>query len=147
MPTVSESLAKLSQRAKDAEDHVAAARNETQDQLEARVAEAKATAQRQREEMKARGAKMQDDLASAWAGLRAHVQEQFEKIRAKLEERRDDLDAGAAKRRAERAEANAADAIDFASWAIDEAEAEILEAAEARKIADSLDPGRPSSTR
>jgi hypothetical protein len=70
--------------------------------------------------MKARGAKMQDDLASAWASLQVHVQEQFENIRAKLEEKRDDHDATAAERRAERAEANAADAIDFASWAVDD---------------------------
>ena len=138
MPTVSESLAKLSQRAKEAEEHTAAARNETREQLEARVAEARATAQRRREEMKARSAKMHGDLASAWASLQAHVQEQFEKIRAKLEEKRDDLDAKAAERRAERAEANAADAIDFASWAVDEAEAAALEATDARKIADAL---------
>ncbi len=55
MPTVSESLARLSasmaglsQRAKEAEDHLAAARKETREELEARVAEAKATAQRRR---------------------------------------------------------------------------------------------------
>jgi len=48
MPTVSESLAKLSasmaelsQRAKEAEDHMAAARKETHEQLETRVAEAR----------------------------------------------------------------------------------------------------------
>ncbi len=121
MPTVSESLAKisasmaeLSQRAKEAEDRIAAARNETHEQLEARVAEAKATAQRRREEMKARGATVKDELASAWAGLVAHVHEQFEKMRAKLDEKRDDFDAKAAERRAERAEANAVDAVDFA---------------------------------
>jgi hypothetical protein len=146
MSTVSESLTKLSQRAKEAEDHAATARNETREQLEARAAEAKATVQRRREEMKARGAKMQDDLASAWASLQSHTQEQFEKIRGKLEEKRDDLDAKAAERQAERAEANAVDAIDFAGWAIDEAEAEAFEAAEARKIADALHPGKPSST-
>jgi len=151
MPTVSESLAKLSasmaelaQRAKEAEEHTAAARDETREQLEARAAQARAAAQRRREEMKARGAKVKDELASAWASLRAHVQEQFEKIRARLEEKRDDLDAKAAERRAERAESNAADAIDFASYAVDEAEAAALEAAEARKIADGLHPGAPS---
>ncbi len=126
MPTIRESQAKLSasmtelsRRAKEAEEHTAAARDETREQLEARAAEARATAQRRSEEMKARGAKMKDDLASAWAGLRAHVQE--------------------------RAEANAADAIDFASYAVDEAEAAALEAAEARVIADALSPSTPSS--
>jgi hypothetical protein len=49
-------------------------------------------------------------------------------------------------RRAERAEANAADAVDFASYAVDEAGAAALEAADARKIADALNPSEPSST-
>jgi hypothetical protein len=48
MPTVSEklsaSMAELSQRAKEAADHAAAARTETREQLEARAAEARATA-------------------------------------------------------------------------------------------------------
>lgn len=150
MPTVSESLAKLSssmnelsQRAKEAEDHTAAARNDTREQLQAHAAQARTTAQQRREEMKARGAKTKDDLASAWASLRAHVQEQFDKIRAGLGEKRDDLDAKAAERRAERAEINAADAAYFALYAIDEAEAATLEAAEARKIADALHPSTP----
>ena len=150
MSTVPESLAKLSasmtklsERAKEAADHAAAAGGEAHEQLEARVAEARATVQRQREEMKAHGAKVKDDLASAWASLRAHVQEQFEKIRAKLDEKRDDHDARTAERRAERAELNAADAVGFALYAIDEAEAAVLEAADARKIADALNT--PSS--
>ena len=124
MPTVLESLAKLSasmaelsQRAKEAEDHIAAARKETHEQLETRVAEAKAIARRRREEMKTRGTKVNDQLASAWASLVANVQEQFEKMRAKLGEKRDDLDAKAAQQRAERAEANAAVAVDFAQYA------------------------------
>lgn len=144
MPTVSESMAKLSQRAKEAEDHIAAARNETHEQLAAHVAEAKATAQRRREEMKARGTKAKDDLAAAWASLQARMQEQFEKIRAKLEEKRDDHDAKAAQRRAEEAEMNASDAMEFAGYAIDEAELAALEAAGARKIADDLHPSTPS---
>ncbi len=152
MPTVSESLAKLSasmaelsQRAKEAEDHIAAARKETREQLETRVAEATATAQRRREEIKTRGTTVKDELASAWASLLGQVHEQFEKMRARLEEKRDDFDANAAGRRAEGAEANAADAVDFAQYALDEAEAAALEAADARKIANALRPGAPSS--
>jgi len=121
MPTVSESLARLSesmaglsQRAKEAEDHLAATRKETREELEARVAGAKATAQRRREEIKTRGTTVKDELASAWASLLGQVQEQFEKMRARLEEKRDDFDAYTAERRAERAGANAADAVDFA---------------------------------
>ena len=151
MPTIRESQAKLSasmtelsRKAKEAAEHTAAARDETREQLEARAAAARAAAQRRSGEMKARGVKVKDDLASAWAGLRAHVQEQFEKIRARLEDKRDDHDVHAAERRAERAEVNAADAIDFAAYAVDEAEAAALEAAEARMIADAMDPGTSS---
>jgi hypothetical protein len=36
--------------------------------------------------------------------------------------------------------------VDFASYAVDEAEAAALEAADARKIADALNPSEPSST-
>jgi hypothetical protein len=143
MPTVSESLAKLSQRAKEAEDHVAAARHETRAQIQARVIEARAAAQRRAEEMKARGAKAKDDLDSAWASLQAQAQQQFEKMRAKIDEKRDDHDAKAAQRRAERAEAHAAHAASFAQYAVDEADAAALEAAEARKIADTLHPSTP----
>lgn len=96
--------------------------------------------------MKTRGTKVNDQLASAWASLAANVQEQSEKMRAKLGEKRDDLDAKAAEQRAERAEANAAVAADFAQYALDEAEAAALEAADARKIADAQSPGTPSST-
>jgi len=151
MSTVPESLAKLSasmaelsQRAKDAADHTAAAGSEAHEQVEARVAEARAAAARQREEMKARGVKVKDDLASAWASLRTHVQEQVDKIRGKLDEKRDDHDAKAAERRAERAVLNAADAVSFALFAINEAEAAVLEAADARKIADALSAPSPA---
>jgi hypothetical protein len=103
MPTVSESLARLSasmaglpQRAKEAEDQIAAARKETREELEARVAGAKATAQRRRVEIKTRGTTVKDELASAWASLLGQVQEQFEKMQARLEEKRDDFDAKAA---------------------------------------------------
>jgi hypothetical protein len=94
--------------------------------------------------MKAHGAKVKDDLASAWAGLRAHVQEQTEKIQIKLDEKRDDHDAKAAERRAERAVLNADDAVSFALYAVDEAEAAVLEAADARKIADALSASSPA---
>jgi hypothetical protein len=58
-------------------------------------------------------------------------------MRAKVDDQRDDHDAKVALRRADWAEANAADAVDFALYAIDEAEASVLDAADARTIADA----------
>jgi hypothetical protein len=145
MPTLSETLASLSEsfaelsvRAKQAEDHMTAARDATHDQLEARAAEARKAVQRRREEVKAHGAEVQGELSSHWAKLRAQVQEQLTMMRDKIDEARDDHQAKAAERRAERLELNALDASDFAVYALDEAEAAALEAADARAIADAL---------
>jgi prophage DNA circulation protein len=66
------------------------------------------------------------------------VHEQFGKMRVKLDEKRDDHDAAVAERRAQRTELNAEDAVSFAIFAVDEAEAAVLEAIDARVVADAL---------
>jgi hypothetical protein len=131
-------MAELSKRAKQAEDEAAAARTEAHDQLEVRVTQAKAATEQRRKEMDSQRVESKDDLQNAWADLRAHVHEQFRKMRAKLDEKRDDHDAAVAKWRAHRAEVNAEDAVIFAIFAVDEAEAAVLDAIEARGVADGL---------
>ena len=145
MAPVSESLAKLStsignlaERAKHAEEQATAARTEAHDKIQARQSEAKAAAAKRRKAMEVRRDGVKDDISTDWNGLHASVRAQNEKIRAKLDEKRNDHDAAAAERRAKRAEYNAEDAIDFALYAIDMAEAEVLEAIDARVIADDL---------
>ena len=127
----------MSERAKVAEDRAAAARAESREQVEARVATVKADAERRREEAQAQAAKAEDDLTAHWRSLQAGMHDHLQQIRASIDERRDDLDAKLALRRAERAEDNAADAIDFALLAIDEAEESVLEAIDARLIANA----------
>lgn len=145
MPTVSESLAKLSvsaaelsKRAKELEDHATTARNDTRETLEARAAEARAIAQRQRDDLTKFAGEMKDDLASMWAALESSVQDLYEKARARLDERRNDRNAETAERRAEMAEAYAAGAVEFAKYATAEADAAVLDAHEARSAAEGL---------
>ena len=145
MAPVSEALAQLStsigslaDRAKHAEEQATAARNEAHDKIEARQAEAKAAAAKRSKAMKVRRDAVKDDISTDWNGLHASVKAHNEKIKAKLDEKRNDHDAAAAERRAKRAEYNAEDAVDFALYAIDMAEAEVLEAIDARVIADGL---------
>jgi hypothetical protein len=135
MRPLSELLSEMSDRAKVAEDRTATARNETREQVEARIAKVKADTQRRREEAKAEGAKAEDDLTRHWQSLRAGVREHLDQIRGAIDERRDDHDAKVAVRRADRAEDNAADAIEFALYSIDEAEQSVLEAIDARLVA------------
>ena len=152
MPTVSDKLEKLStsmtqlsERAKEAEEQTTAARDEAHEELEQRIARARDAAQQRRRDLESHAAEVKDDVAKAWAGLRAHVRDQIEKIRAKVDEKRNDHDVTVAGHRADRAERNAADAIDFALWAIDEAEAAVLEAVDAREISDRLQSAIPSA--
>lgn len=69
-----------------------------------------------------------------WAELRKH----FGKLHVEVDKRRDDLDAKVAQHRADRATTNAVEAVEFALYTIDEAEASVLDAADAQEIADAL---------
>jgi hypothetical protein len=139
---LSDSLAELSQRAKAAEDHTAAAVKETGEQIDARIADVKANALGMRKDLRSRRAQAEGDVAARWMTVRAGVHEQFDQMRTDRDERRGERDAKVAERRANRAEADAAEAIDFAAYTIEEAEASVLEAAEARAIADGLTSNR-----
>jgi hypothetical protein len=131
-------MAELSQRAKTAEQHTTAAVKETRDDIEKRIAQVKADALTMRDVFGSRRAEAKTEGAARWSALRTGVQEHFDQMRAQGDERRNDRDAKVAERRAERAETNATNAIDFAAYAIEEAEATTLEAAQARAIADSV---------
>lgn len=60
---VSEQMADLSDRARAAEEHAADARTQTREEIEGRISEARADAQRLRREIKARGA---ESLTTKW---------------------------------------------------------------------------------
>ncbi len=63
---------------------------------------------------------------------------QLDDIHTSIGEQKEEHDAKVAQRRAERAEENAAEAIDFAMGALDEADASVLDAIDARLYANSL---------
>ena len=134
---LSDSLAGLSERAKVAEQRAADAQSETREQLESRIAEIKASARRNQDALHARGAKAKDEVTSRWSTLRDEVQEHVAKMRSEIEQRRDDHDAKVAQHRADRAAAYAFEAIDSVQYALDEAEAAVLDANDAQKIADA----------
>jgi hypothetical protein len=61
----------------------------------------------------------------------------MQELQARMNRKRDEHDVKAAEREAEVAGDDAADALDYASWAIDQAEVEVLYAADARAWADA----------
>jgi hypothetical protein len=68
---------------------------------------------------------------SKWAQVKADAA-------AKLDRRADQRDAKLAARQADGAEADAADAIEFAAWTVDHARLAVLDAIDARASADDL---------
>lgn len=138
MRPVSELLSDMSVRAKSVEDSAAAARTETREQLDARIAKAKSDAQRHIDAAKVQATGAQQEVADQWATLQASVRTQLDDIHRGIDERREEHDAKVALRRADRAESNAVAAIEFALAAIDEADQSVLAAIDARLLADSL---------
>jgi glycerol-3-phosphate dehydrogenase len=88
-------------------------------------------------------ARQQVDAATArarskWAQLKADAAVKLDDVQARMDRRADQLDAKVAARQADGAEADAADAIDYAAWTVDNARLAVLHAIDARVYADEL---------
>jgi ElaB/YqjD/DUF883 family membrane-anchored ribosome-binding protein len=128
----------LQQRAADAKTSAQAAVSESRDQLRQRIDQAKVEV-----DLAAKDARQQVDDAAAsarskWAQLRADAAAKLDDFDARMDRRADQLDAKLAAPQADGAEADAADAIEFAAWTVDNARLAVLDAIDARVYADEL---------
>jgi hypothetical protein len=137
---VSDDLARLSVRAKQAEDRAAAAKAQARDQLHKAVQEARDSTQQTADKLRAESAGAAD-RADAWAD---DIQRSWDDHLARARER---IDARKARHAADRAESDAEDAesyaaysIDLAYSAIEESEYAVLEAVLDRADADEAAP-------
>jgi hypothetical protein len=128
------------------------------DGLQRRVAAARsavlAAATESREQRRRRIDQTQDDLdqaaknaqrhaeqatagaSSKWAQMKADAAAKRDDVLVKIDKRNRQMDANAAADEADWADAEAADALDFADWAVDNAELAMLDAIDARAYAD-----------
>jgi hypothetical protein len=134
MPKLSVQLAELSDRAAKVEDVVSAAQGRDRQRLEAQ----RAALQTAIDTGKSRAAEARTSAESWWDQSRGSADNWFAGVRAKAEQRRDDWDRKQAEHRADEAEADAVDAIDFAIYALNEAEYAVIDATLARTDADAL---------
>jgi len=79
-----------------------------------------------------------------WAQLKADATAKREDLKAKIDKRTRQVDATVAADEADWAEADAADALDLAAWAVDNAQLAMLDAIDARAYADELTARAPS---
>jgi hypothetical protein len=134
----SDDLRKLSDRAKTAEDHAAAARNQARAELAQSVTNVRDSAEAEAKKLQAKtqaaGQRARDDWSDVQNSWNAHLA----KARKDMAHQKAEFNADNAEDRAAWAEADAELAIDYAYSAIEGAEYAVLDAILARRDADEM---------
>jgi hypothetical protein len=134
----SDQLFKLAERAKEAEDRVAAAKGKAKGDLEQEANDARAVAQAQADDLRETIDSGKGKVSDWWADAQRSWSEHVATIHSNIERRHAEHDRERAEENAEIAEDDAMLAIDYAEATIEEAEYAALDAALARAEADEL---------
>jgi hypothetical protein len=143
--TISEQIDALQAKVTELKSSLDASRHETNEQIKARAATAKANAKAAQKTVHGKADQAADHAHTQWQSFKADTSAKMQELRGRIERKRDERDVKAAETDAEAAEDLAADALDYAAWAIDQAEAAVLDAADARAWADARAAGSPPS--
>ena len=136
---LSDQLAKLSVQAKSLEDSTRAAEQRDKERLAQREGEVKAKLDKVHAEVIADAQADADDVARGWQKMKRSVSDDFAALRESAGVRHAQHQAKHADRTADRAEADAEDAIEFAIFSLEQAEYYVLAAAQARIDADEAE--------
>jgi hypothetical protein len=129
-------LDKLQQQANETVASIRSASAESRDELRQRIDQARVDANLALMDVKQKAEETSDQVQTQWAQLKADASAWMDDIRAKIDKRADQRDAKAAAKDADRAERDAADAIDYAVLAFFSARLAVLDALDARAYAD-----------
>jgi ElaB/YqjD/DUF883 family membrane-anchored ribosome-binding protein len=125
---LSEQLSDLSVRAKNAEDHVAAAKKEAHDKVVARReqirAETQAAIQKVDRDLKSAG----DTAADKWKALQGKIAADMDALKADIAQKKHERGARRTENNAERLEWEAALAVNYAMASIEQAELAVFDA-------------------
>lgn len=135
---LSDALATMSARAKQAEDSFHAAQTSQRANLEEEIAHARSSAEANRDALRDHADVAKSDVSSWWRELQHQWDRQVQEVRVNVAQKREEHDAKRAAHRADVAEADAEFAAAIAKAAIDEAEYAAMEAVLARAKADEL---------
>lgn len=151
MPTNAESndtndrFNELAQKVSEAQVDIKAALNKSRDELVAQVDQAQTTAEQQADRMNAKSPQKRAGAEAGWKALKEKWHAHLAKLHRKAEDRKAEHDASTAQVKAEMAEGDAYDAVDFALGAVQEAEYAVLYAVLVRSDADALTDSRSGS--
>jgi hypothetical protein len=135
---LSDQLSDLAAKAKQVEDRVAAAKQNTKAELETDVNNARESAQAQADALHNKAEANKGKISAWWDQMQRSWHEHVAAVRKGAEERKAGHDAKAAQRAAEQADMDASYAIDYAYAAIEEAQYAVLDADLAHRHAEEL---------
>ena len=138
MAKLSEQLAELSARAKNAEDAAAAAQKEAHEKLEARREWAHAAATAATEKINQEVKSVKDTAGRNWNALEAKIAADIQTLKAGIAQRKREREVGRAERNAERLEWEAGFAIDYAVASVEQAQLAVLDAIAGRVQAEEV---------
>src|SRR5829696_278100 len=138
MSSLSDSFRKLADQIDVAEANVKTASSQGKADLQAKVDEARKSADEQSAQLRSRAEEASNRASSGWQEVQDDWKSHVQRIRQRVDEKKAEFDRDEAEYEAENAESDALDAIDFAAAAVEEAEYAVLDATLARADADTL---------
>src|SRR6266581_503897 len=124
--TISEQIDALQAKVAELKSSLDASRHETNEQIRARAATARAKAEAAQETVHGKAGQAADHAHTQWQSFKADASAKMAELQGRVARRREQRDVQAAEDDAEQAEDNAADALDYAAWAVDQAEVAVL---------------------
>ena len=128
----------LQQRAADAQVAAQAAVSESREQLRQRIDQVKVDMDLAATDARQQVGEAAASARSTWAEMKADAAAKLDDFEAKMDRRADQRDAKLAASQADGAEADAADAIEFAAWTVDHTRLAVPDAIDARAYAGEL---------
>jgi hypothetical protein len=136
---LSDQLARLADRAKQAETRATAAKNKARSDLETDVSAARASASAQADKLRETAETGEGKVSAWWSGVQKAWSDHVDAVRADIDDRKEQHDRAEARRAADDSEDDAQYAIDYAYAAVEEAEYAVLNAELARMESDQLE--------
>ena len=125
----------LQQRVATVRSAVQAAAAESDAQLKERIDRAQADLDQSAQNARQEASQAADSARAKWAQLKTDAAAKMSDVKANIDKRTLHVDAKVAANDADWAEADAAEALDFADWAVENAQLTILDAIHARAYA------------
>ena len=141
--SISEQVDALQKRVAELKSSADQARQETNEQVKARISQAKVDIAARESAVKEKTEQAADQTQNQWKKLQADNAAKMKDLHDRIGRQREERDVKKAQKEADNAEEDAADALDYAAWAVDQAQLAVLDAIDARTWADARAAASP----